>query len=125
MRVSQSGIGGGSSRDTAGAFTRLHRDHTSSRGVFGGCGRPRRRPRSCYTPRVNALVAGTVIAGRYAIVRPLGRGATKQVYLADDRLFGSQVALALLIQEQGGDPTLAARFSREGRAASVLRSPFV
>ena len=78
-----------------------------------------------YTALVSELAAGTVVAGRYAIVRPLGRGATKQVYLADDRLFDSQVALALLIQEDGGDPTLAARFSREGRAASVLRSPFV
>ena len=66
-----------------------------------------------------------MIAGRYAVLRPLGRGATKQVYLADDKLSGVSVALCLLIGENSTDPTLAARFSREGRAASVLRSPFV
>ena len=65
-----------------------------------------------------------MVAGRYAIVRPLGRGATKQVFLADDRLAGGQVALALLVADDGIDPTMAARFSREGKAASVLRSRY-
>ncbi len=70
------------------------------------------------------LPAGTVIAGRYRIVRKLGQGATKIVYLADDRLAGPQVALALIQTGPGTDPTLAARFSREGKAASILRSPY-
>jgi hypothetical protein len=74
---------------------------------------------------VSELAPGVLVAGRYAIVRLLGRGATKQVYLAEDKLAGMQVALALLIPEGSPDPTLAARFSREGKAASVLRSPFV
>jgi serine/threonine protein kinase len=74
---------------------------------------------------VEKLAAGTVIAGRYAVVRLLGTGSTKQVYLADDRLAATPVALAVLVPTSGArDPTLAARFSREGRAASVLRSPF-
>jgi serine/threonine-protein kinase len=71
------------------------------------------------------MTPGTLIAGRYSIVRLLGRGAMKEVYLADDRLAGAPVALALLRTESTADPTLAARFSREARASSVLRSPYV
>jgi serine/threonine-protein kinase len=74
---------------------------------------------------VRELAEGSTVAGRYTIVRLLGRGATKEVYLAEDKLAGSHVALALLTGAGASDPVLAARFSRECRAASVLRSPHV
>jgi serine/threonine-protein kinase len=70
-------------------------------------------------------VEGTRVAGRYVVERELGRGATKRVYLARDALTGVRVALALLAREFSGDPMIAARFSREARAASALRSPFI
>jgi hypothetical protein len=70
------------------------------------------------------LPPGTLVAGRYQVVRLLGEGAVKRVFLAWDRLAQRQVALALLRTDRVGDPHVAARFSREARAASVLRSPY-
>ncbi len=49
----------------------------------------------------------------------------KHVYLARDLLSQGLVAVALLKQTSGADPTLGPRFSREARAASVLSSPYV
>jgi tRNA A-37 threonylcarbamoyl transferase component Bud32 len=72
-----------------------------------------------------APIEGTRIAGRYVIERELGRGATKRVYLARDALTGLKVAVALLAAEFNRDVHIAARFSREARAASALRSPFI
>lgn len=70
------------------------------------------------------LPSGTLYAGRYAIVRLLGRGSVKQVYLAYDRLTQTQVALARLAERHGSDASVGARFSREARASSTLTSPF-
>ena len=39
---------------------------------------------------------GTVFAGRYRIVRPLGEGDRKRTYLAEDTMLGRKVALALI-----------------------------
>ncbi len=55
----------------------------------------------------------------------LGQGAAKQVLLADDRLTGEQVALALLRPQGHMDETVTARFMREGRIGSTLRSPYI
>ena len=70
------------------------------------------------------LTSGSLYAGRYAIVRLLGRGSVKQVYLAFDRLTQTQVALARLAERHGADVSVGARFSREARASSTLTSPF-
>ena len=70
------------------------------------------------------LASGTLYAGRYAIVRLLGRGSVKQVYLAYDRLTQTQVALSRLAERHGSDASVGARFSREARASSALTSPF-
>ena len=43
-----------------------------------------------------ALPAGSVLAHRYRLGAPLGRGASAQAYLAEDLLEGAQVALKLL-----------------------------
>ncbi len=71
------------------------------------------------------LIEGTRVAGRYVIERELGRGGTKRVYLARDALTGVRVAVALLASEFAKDAVISARFSREARAASALRSPFI
>ncbi|MFO0629170.1 MAG: FHA domain-containing serine/threonine-protein kinase [Polyangiales bacterium] len=47
------------------------------------------------------------------------------VFLAYDRLAQRQVALCLLRAAWGRDSSVGARFSREGRAASVLLSPYI
>ncbi len=74
---------------------------------------------------MDALAPGTRVAGRYEVERLLGRGSMKVVYLARDLLSRDHVAVALLDARGGLDPTAGPRFSREARAASVLRSPFV
>lgn len=71
------------------------------------------------------LPPGTRIAGRYTITRELGRGASKHVYLAEDTLTGLSLALAVLSPEYAKHPIIAARFSRESKAAAALRSPFI
>ena len=71
------------------------------------------------------LSPGTLVVGRYQVVRLLGEGSVKRVYLAYDRLAQRQVALCLLRAEYGPETHVGARFSREGRAAAALLSPFV
>ncbi len=73
---------------------------------------------------VDALPPGTRLAGRYDVLRLLGSGAVKHVYLARDVLSQTLVAVSLL-KNRGSDPSLGPRFSREARAASVLSSPYV
>ncbi|MEZ4394650.1 MAG: serine/threonine-protein kinase, partial [Polyangiales bacterium] len=72
-----------------------------------------------------ALDPGTLVVGRYQVVRSLGEGSVKRVFLAYDRLAQRQVALCLLRGEFGPDTHIGARFSREGRAAAALLSPYV
>lgn len=74
---------------------------------------------------VDALPPGTQVGGRYRVLRRLGCGSAKVVYLADDLLARRPVALALLAPRGGADPTLGPRFSREAKAASVLSSRHV
>lgn len=71
------------------------------------------------------LSPGTLVVGRYQVVRLLGAGSVKRVFLAYDRLAQRQVALCLLRGEHGPDTHIGARFSREGRAAAALLSPYV
>jgi eukaryotic-like serine/threonine-protein kinase len=68
---------------------------------------------------------GTVLAGRYEIVRPLGWGGMAEVYLAVDRDLGRQVAVKVILQRYAEDDRLAARFRREARAAAALNHPNV
>ena len=66
----------------------------------------------------NPPVADDVIAGRYRLLEPLGRGAMSSVWLAQDEELGRQVAVKMLAQS--ADP---ARFEREARAAAALSHP--
>lgn len=74
--------------------------------------------------------AGRVIADRYRIVRPIGKGAMGTVYRAEHMTLHAPVAVKLV------DPTLLdpssqdrseviSRFLREAQSAAALRSPHV
>src|SRR4051795_6260139 len=63
-------------------------------------------------------MAGDLIAGRYRLLEPLGRGAMSSVWRAWDDELERQVAVKLLAQS--ADP---ARFEREARAAASLSHP--
>ncbi len=74
---------------------------------------------------MNEPTNAALVAGRYLIQRPLGEGATKHVYLAEDRFTGAQVALSLLVADLQQDASWDARFTREARIGTTLHSPYV
>jgi serine/threonine-protein kinase len=63
-------------------------------------------------------VAEEVIAGRYRLLEPLGRGAMSSVWLAQDEELGRRVAVKMLAPSAD-----RARFEREARAAAALSHP--
>jgi eukaryotic-like serine/threonine-protein kinase len=63
-------------------------------------------------------MADDVIAGRYRLLEPLGRGAMSSVWLAEDEELGRRVAVKTLAQHAD-----RARFEREARAAAALSHP--
>ncbi|MEO7092149.1 MAG: serine/threonine-protein kinase, partial [Polyangiales bacterium] len=77
---------------------------------------------------------GKTIADRYVVRRALGSGAFGTIYECDDRTAGGRVALKALgfSAPSSDDPStydrqeeLVARFRREARAASKIKSPHV
>ena len=65
-------------------------------------------------------MAETVIAGRYRLDSPLGRGGMSEVWRATDLELGRVVALKLLAPHEDN-----ARFEREARAVAALAHPNV
>jgi serine/threonine-protein kinase len=63
-------------------------------------------------------MADEVIAGRYRLDEPLGRGSMSAVWAADDLELGRRVAVKMLAPS--ADPQ---RFEREARAAAALSHP--
>jgi predicted Ser/Thr protein kinase len=68
---------------------------------------------------------GTLLGGRYEVIRPLGWGGMAEVYLAADRLLGREVAVKVILQRFADDEEFTSRFRREARAAASLNHPNV
>ena len=64
-----------------------------------------------------------ILAGRYDLVRSLGRGGMGQVWEARDTVLDRRVAVKTVHIGPGSDPTLAARFRREAVATAALTHP--
>jgi len=78
------------------------------------------QPQKLRTPLVHpGSLPTSLAAGRYRIVRLLGEGGQKQVFLADDTRLGRDVVIALLKTEQL-DPRSIVRLQREARAMAQL-----
>ncbi|MFI6817420.1 serine/threonine-protein kinase [Nonomuraea sp. NPDC050328] len=74
-------------------------------------------------------VAGRVLAGRYELLAPLGRGTMGTVWRAHDRTLGREVAIKEIRQDSGLSEAqraeLRERMVREGRTASRINHPSV
>lgn len=66
-----------------------------------------------------------VLAGKYRLLHPLGRGAMGSVWQAHHLTLNSPVAIKLIDPELAKNPEAYPRFMREARAAAALRSPHV
>ena len=75
-------------------------------------------------PRPNSNLASGSLAGRvlgdYRLLRPLGRGAMAEVYLAEQVSLQRKVALKVLDTDLAKDKSDVERFLREARAAAAL-----
>ncbi len=69
--------------------------------------------------------AGERIAGKYVVERVLKRGGMGVVLAARHAELAQPVAIKVLLPELAGDASMVARFLREGRAVSALRSDHV
>jgi serine/threonine-protein kinase len=68
---------------------------------------------------------GTVLAGRYRMIGPLGRGGMGDVYRADDLKLDQAVALKFLPRSRSDSPAWVRRYQNEVRLARKVTHPNV
>jgi serine/threonine protein kinase len=83
--------------------------------------RPRRGPDEPTEPDLS----GRVVADRYDLVRLLGRGASAEVYLANDRKTRGQCAVKLLNPKLEATADMTRRFSEGAYRGAEIRHPNV
>lgn len=66
---------------------------------------------------------GTTLAGRFTVLARIGSGSMGSVYRARQAAVGRDVALKIVRRDRAYDPETKARFEREARAVSLLKSP--
>ncbi|UQA61559.1 serine/threonine protein kinase [Polyangium aurulentum] len=71
------------------------------------------------------IEAGTIVANRYRILRPLGRGGMGEVFAAENMRTGRLVAIKLLHSDAKAKRSAVERFKREARASGVINSDHV
>jgi serine/threonine-protein kinase len=74
---------------------------------------------------VVAIKQGTVIAGRYRLERPIGRGGMGAVWVARHLQLDSEVAVKVMDPSRLDSTEARTRFDREAKAVAQLRSPYI
>jgi serine/threonine protein kinase len=68
---------------------------------------------------------GDTLAGKYKIVKQLGKGGMGVVFLARHEILRQHVAIKMVLPEVALDPVFVARFMNEARAAAGIRNEHV
>ena len=76
-------------------------------------------------PNESKIPVGALLAGKYKIIREIGRGGMAAVYEAEQVALGKRVALKVLAQELTHSNIVIERFFREARAAASVQSPYI
>jgi hypothetical protein len=71
------------------------------------------------------LTTGTLVAGRFRLVKQLGEGGMGAVWYAQHTGLGTGCALKFIHQDVAGDAGVRARFEREAKVAASMKSPHV
>src|SRR5689334_22934051 len=72
------------------------------------------------SPRTQTLEPGTVVDGKYRLVRQLGEGGMGVVWVAEHAFLHKHVALKLLRPELSDQHEILARFTQEAQTTSRL-----
>jgi eukaryotic-like serine/threonine-protein kinase len=70
-------------------------------------------------------LVGTLVAGRYRVLRRLGEGGMGEVFLAQHEAIEKRVALKVLRRELSEKADVVARFQQEAKSASRIKHPNV
>jgi beta-lactam-binding protein with PASTA domain/tRNA A-37 threonylcarbamoyl transferase component Bud32 len=74
-------------------------------------------------PLRSSELVGTVVGGRYRLLRPIGSGASAHVYVAEDVRLKRAVAVKILHPALSEDKSFLRRFQAEAQTVAVLRHP--
>ena len=74
---------------------------------------------------VSSREPGTILDGKYEVIRPLGTGGMGEVYLVRHLHLEEQRVVKVLRQEVAADPANRQRFLREARLATQIKHPNV
>jgi len=70
-------------------------------------------------------VLDEISGGRYTLSKVLGAGGMAEVFLANDRILGRDLALKILREDYAKDAAFVSRFQREAVSAAALNHPHV
>jgi serine/threonine protein kinase len=68
---------------------------------------------------------GSVVAGKYQLIKLLGQGGMGAVYEAKNNVTLKRVAVKLLFDDIGRDEGVVKRFFREAQASSMIESDYI